>query len=163
MTASKHRRMISLSEEADEYLHKHMKERGYRFPGDAIADIIRKYERLKNNEPDETFLDTATIDAIGQAYLKKANGFYQYLDDELSEIKETTKNTQIDTRILLELVNNLYDQLNIQKFKSTEFNETEATKKAKRVALHKIQEEKMQFREKRKREAAEEMDHLFED
>jgi len=86
-----------------------------------------------------------------------------YLDDELSEIKETTKNTQIDTRILLELVNNLYDQLNIQKFKSTEFNETEATKKAKRVALHKIQEEKMQFREKRKREAAEEMDHLFED
>ncbi|RFB19405.1 hypothetical protein DZB87_28945 [Bacillus sp. ALD] len=163
MTASKHRRMISLSEEADEYLHKHMKERGYRFPGDAIADIIRKYERLKNTEPDETFLDTATIDAIGQAYLKRANGFYQYLDDELSEIKETTKNTQIDTRILLELVNNLYDQLNIQKFKSTEFNETEATKKAKRVALHKIQEEKMQFREKRKREAAEEMDHLFED
>jgi len=163
MTASKHRRMISLSEEADEYLHKHMKERGYRFPGDAIADIIRKYERLKNNEPDETFLDTATIDAIGQAYLKRANGFYQYLDDELSEIKETTKNTQIDTQILLELVNNLYDQLNIQKFKSTEFNETEATKKAKRVALHKIQEEKMQFREKRKREAAEEMDHLFED
>jgi hypothetical protein len=163
MTASKHRRMISLSEEADEYLHKHMKERGYRFPGDAIADIIRKYERLKNNEPDEAFLDAATIDAIGQAYLKRASGFYQYLDDELSEIKETTKNTQIDTRILLELVNNLYDQLNIQKFKSTEFNETEATKKAKRVALHKIQEEKMQFREKRKREAAEEMDHLFED
>jgi hypothetical protein len=163
MTASKHRRMISLSEEADEYLHKHMKERGYRFPGDAIADIIRKYERLKNNEPDETFLDAATIDAIGQAYLKRASGFYQYLDDELSEIKETTKNTQIDTRILLELVNNLYDQLNIQKFKSTEFGETEATKKAKRVALHKIQEEKMQFREKRKREAAEEMDHLFED
>ncbi|MBD8847094.1 hypothetical protein [Priestia megaterium] len=163
MTASKHRRMISLSEEADEYLHKHMKERGYRFPGDAIADIIRKYERLKNNEPDETFLDAATIDAIGQAYLKRASGFYQYLDDELSEVKETTKNTQIDTRILLELVNNLYDQLNIQKFKPTEFNETEATKKAKRVALHKIQEEKMQFREKRKREEAEEMDHLFED
>jgi len=163
MTASKHRRMISLSEEADEYLHKHMKERGYRFPGDAIADIIRKYERLKNNEPDETFLDTATIDAIGQAYLKRANGFYQYLDDELSEIKETTKNTQIDTRVLMELVNNLYDHLNIQKFKSTQFGETEATKKAKRVALHKIQEEKMQFREKRKREAAEEMDHLFED
>ncbi|WP_176524260.1 hypothetical protein, partial [Priestia megaterium] len=157
------RRMISLSEEADEYLHKHMKERGYRFPGDAIADIIRKYERLKNNEPDEAFLDTATIDAIGQAYLKRASGFYQYLDDELSEIKETTKNTQIDTRILLELVNNLYDHLNIQKFKSTQFGETEATKKAKRVALHKIQEEKMQFREKRKREAAEEMDHLFED
>ncbi|PFE33242.1 hypothetical protein CN270_12520 [Priestia megaterium] len=155
--------MISLSEEADEYLHKHMKERGYRFPGDAIADIIRKYERLKNNEPDEAFLDTATIDAIGQAYLKRASGFYQYLDDELSEIKETTKNTQIDTRILLELVNNLYDHLNIQKFKSTQFGETEATKKAKRVALHKIQEEKMQFREKRKREAAEEMDHLFED
>ncbi|GAB1768773.1 hypothetical protein [Priestia megaterium] len=163
MTASKHRRMISLSEEADEYLHKHMKERGYRFPGDAIADIIRKYERLKNDEPDETFLDAATIDAIGQAYLKRASGFYQYLDDELSEIKETTKNTQIDTRVLMELVNNLYDQLNIQKFKSTEFGETEATKKAKRVALHKIQEEKMQFREKRKREAAEEMDHLFED
>ncbi|WP_461672452.1 hypothetical protein [Priestia megaterium] len=163
MTASKHRRMISLSEEADEYLHKHMKERGYRFPGDAIADIIRKYERLKNNEPDETFLDTATIDAIGQAYLKRASGFYQYLDDELSEIKETTKNTQIDTRILMELVNNLYDHLNIQKFKSTQFGETEATKKAKRVALHKIQEEKMLFREKRKREAAEEMDHLFED
>ncbi|MCT9852652.1 hypothetical protein P2R64_29535 [Priestia megaterium] len=163
MTASKHRRMISLSEEADEYLHKHMKERGYRFPGDAIADIIRKYERLKNNEPDEIFLDTATIDAIGQAYLKRANGFYQYLDDELSEIKETTKNTQIDTRVLMELVNNLYDHLNIQKFKSTQFDETEATKKAKRVALHKIQEEKMQFREKRKREAAEEMDHLFED
>jgi hypothetical protein len=163
MTASKHRRMISLSEEADEYLHKHMKERGYRFPGDAIADIIRKYERLKNNEPDETFLDTATIDAIGQAYLKRANGFYQYLDDELSEIKETTKNTQIDTRVLMELVNNLYDHLNIQKFKSTQFGETEATKKAKKVALHKIQEEKMQFREKRKREAAEEMDHLFED
>ncbi|MGG3192042.1 hypothetical protein ABEP42_29170 [Priestia megaterium] len=163
MTASKHRRMISLSEEADEYLYKHMKERGYRFPGDAIADIIRKYERLKNNEPDETFLDAATIDAIGQAYLKRASGFYQYLDDELSEVKETTKNTQIDTRILLELVNNLYDQLNIQKFKSTEFGETEATKQAKTVALHKIQEEKMQFREKRKREAAEEMDHLFED
>ncbi|MGG0337182.1 hypothetical protein [Priestia aryabhattai] len=163
MTASKHRRMISLSEEADEYLHKHMKERGYRFPGDAIADIIRKYERLKNNEPDETFLDTATIDAIGQAYLKRASGFYQYLDDELSEIKETTKNTQIDTRVLMELVNNLYDHLNIQKFKSTQFGETEATKKAKRVALNKIQEEKMQFREKRKREAAEEMDHLFED
>ncbi|MFL7939167.1 hypothetical protein ACKA0G_01245 (plasmid) [Priestia megaterium] len=163
MTASKHRRMISLSEEADEYLHKHMKERGYRFPGDAIADIIRKYERLKNNEPDETFLDATTIDAIGQAYLKRASGFYQYLDDELSEIKETTKNTQIDTRVLMELVNNLYDHLNIQKFKSTQFNETEATKKAKRVALHKIQEEKMQFREKRKREAAEEMDHLFED
>ncbi|MFE4047414.1 hypothetical protein [Priestia sp. YIM B13490] len=163
MTASKHRRMISLSEEADEYLHKHMKERGYRFPGDAIADIIRKYERLKNNEPDETFLDAATIDAIGQAYLKRANGFYQYLDDELSEIKETTKNIQIDTRVLMELVNNLYDHLNIQKFKSTQFDETEATKKAKRVALHKIQEEKMQFREKRKREAAEEMDHLFED
>ncbi|WP_407545329.1 hypothetical protein [Priestia sp. HNGD-A6] len=163
MTASKHRRMISLSEEADEYLHKHMKERGYRFPGDAIADIIGKYERLKNNEPDETFLDAATIDAIGQAYLKRASGFYHYLDDELSEIKETTKNTQIDTRVLMELVNNLYDQLNIQKFKSTEFGETEATKKAKRVALHKIQEEKMQFREKRKREAAEEMDHLFED
>ncbi|MED4156636.1 MULTISPECIES: hypothetical protein [Priestia] len=163
MTASKHRRMISLSEEADEYLHKHMKERGYRFPGDAIADIIRKYERLKNNEPDETFLDTATIDAIGQAYLKRASGFYQYLDDELSEIKETTKNTQIDTRVLMELVNNLYDHLNIQKFKSTQFGETEATKKAKRVALHKIQEEKMQFREKRKREEAEEMDHLFED
>lgn len=163
MTASKHRRMISLSEEADEYLHKHMKERGYRFPGDAIADIIRKYERLKNNEPNETFLDTATIDAIGQAYLKKASGFYQYLDDELSEIKETTKNTQIDTRVLMELVNNLYDHLNIQKFKSTQFGETEATKKAKRVALHKIQEEKMQFREKREREAAEEMDHLFED
>lgn len=162
MTASKHRRMISLSEEADEYLHKHMKERGYRFPGDAIADIIRKYERLKNYETDETFLDAATIDAIGQAYLKRASGFYQYLDDELNEVKETTKNTQIDTRILLELVNNLYDQLNIQKFKPTEFNETEATKKAKRVALHKIQEEKMQFREKRKREAAEEMDHLFE-
>jgi len=78
MNASKHRRMISLSEEADEYLHKHMKERGYRFPGDAIADIIRKYERLKNNEPDETFLDAATIDAIGQAYLKRASGFYQY-------------------------------------------------------------------------------------
>ncbi|WP_455931438.1 hypothetical protein [Priestia aryabhattai] len=163
MTASKHRRMISLSEEADEYLHKHMKERGYRFPGDAIADIIRKYERLKNNEPDETFLDTATIDAIGQAYLKRASGFYQYLDDELSEIKETTKNTQIDTRVLMELVNNLYDHLNIQKFKSTQFGETEATKKAKRVALNKIQEEKIQFREKRKREAAEEMDHLFED
>ncbi|MGO0263755.1 hypothetical protein ACTL7R_30725 [Priestia aryabhattai] len=163
MTANKHRRMISLSEEADEYLHKHMKERGYRFPGDAIADIIRKYERLKNNEPDETFLDTATIDAIGQAYLKRASGFYQYLDDELSEIKETTKNTQIDTRVLMELVNNLYDHLNIQKFKSTQFGETEATKKAKRVALHKIQEEKMQFREKRKREATEEMDHLFED
>ncbi|MDH2363449.1 hypothetical protein [Priestia megaterium] len=163
MTASKHRRMISLSEEADEYLHKHMKERGYRFPGDAIADIIRKYERLKNNEPDEAFLDAATIDAIGQAYLKRASGFYQYLDDELSEIKETTKNTQIDTRVLMELVNNLYDHLNIQKFKSTQFGETEATKKAKRVALHKIQEEKMQFREKRKREAAEEMDHLFED
>jgi len=163
MSASKHRRMISLSEEADEYLHKHMKERGYRFPGDAIADIIRKYERLKNNEPDETFLDTATIDAIGQAYLKRASGFYQYLDDELSEIKETTKNTQIDTRVLMELVNNLYDHLNIQKFKSSQFGETEATKKAKRVALHKIQEEKMQFREKRKREAAEEMDHLFED
>ncbi|MDR7246878.1 hypothetical protein [Priestia megaterium] len=163
MTASKHRRMISLSEEADEYLHKHMKERGYRFPGDAIADIIRKYERLKNNEPDETFLDTATIDAIGQAYLKRASGFYQYLDDELSEIKETTKNTQIDTRVLMELVNNLYDHLNIQKFKSSQFSETEATKKAKRVALHKIQEEKMQFREKRKREAAEEMDHLFDD
>jgi len=163
MAASKHRRMISLSEEADEYLHKHMKERGYRFPGDAIADIIRKYERLKNNEPDETFLDAATIDAIGQAYLKRASGFYQYLDDELSEIKETTKNTQIDTRVLMELVNNLYDHLNIQKFKSTQFGETEATKKAKRVALHKIQEEKMQFREKRKREAAEEMDHLFED
>ncbi|MEH7141479.1 hypothetical protein [Priestia megaterium] len=163
MTASKHRRMISLSEEADEYLHKHMKERGYRFPGDAIADIIRKYERLKNNEPDETFLDTATIDAIGQAYLKRASGFYQYLDDELGEIKETTKNTQIDTRVLMELVNNLYDHLNIQKFKSTQFGETEATKNAKRVALHKIQEEKMQFREKRKREAAEEMDHLFED
>jgi cell division protein ZapA (FtsZ GTPase activity inhibitor) len=163
MPASKHRRMISLSEEADEYLHKHMKERGYRFPGDAIADIIRKYERLKNNEPDETFLDAATIDAIGQAYLKRASGFYQYLDDELSEIKETTKNTQIDARVLMELVNNLYDHLNIQKFKSTQFGETEATKKAKRVALHKIQEEKMQFREKRKREAAEEMDHLFED
>ena len=163
MTASKHRRMISLSKEADEYLHKHMKERGYRFPGDAIADIIRKYERLKNNEPDETFLDTATIDAIGQAYLKRASGFYQYLDDELSEIKETTKNTQIDTRVLMELVNNLYDHLNIQKFKSSQFGETEATKKAKRVALHKIQEEKMQFREKRKREAAEEMDHLFDD
>ncbi|YBV93692.1 hypothetical protein M1D53_29590 (plasmid) [Bacillus sp. PK9-021] len=163
MTASKHRRMISLSEEADEYLHKHMKERGYRFPGDAIADIIRKYERLKNNEPDETFLDAATIDAIGQAYLKRASGFYQYLDDELSEIKETTKNTQIDTQVLMELVNNLYDHLNIQKFKSTQFGETEATKKAKRVALHKIQEEKMQFREKRKREATEEMDHLFED
>ncbi|MGX1373470.1 hypothetical protein RKD56_000550 [Priestia megaterium] len=163
MSASKHRRMISLSEEADEYLHKHMKERGYRFPGDAIADIIRKYERLKNNEPDETFLDAATIDAIGQAYLKRASGFYQYLDDELSEIKETTKNTQIDTRVLMELVNNLYDHLNIQKFKSTQFGETEATKKAKRVALHKIQEEKMQFREKRKQEAAEEMDHLFED
>ncbi|MEH7485316.1 hypothetical protein [Priestia megaterium] len=163
MTASKHRRMISLSEEADEYLHKHMKERGYRFPGDAIADIIRKYERFKNNEPDEAFLDAATIDAIGQAYLKRASGFYQYLDDELSEIKETTKNTQIDTRVLMELVNNLYDHLNIQKFKSTQFGETEATKKAKRVALHKIQEEKMQFREKRKREAAEEMDHLFED
>ena len=163
MTASKHRRMISLSEEADEYLHKHMKERGYRFPGDAIADIIRKYERLKNNEPDEAFLDAATIDAIGQAYLKRASGFYQYLDDEISEIKETTKNTQIDTRVLMELVNNLYDHLNIQKFKSTQFGETEATKKAKRVALHKIQEEKMQFREKRKREAAEEMDHLLED
>jgi hypothetical protein len=164
MTASKHRRMISLSEEADEYLHKHMKERGYRFPGDAIADIIRKYERLKNNnEPDETFLDTATIDAIGQAYLKRASGFYQYLDDELSEVKETTKNTQIDTRVLMELINNLYDHLNIQKFKSSQFGETEATKKAKRVALHKIQEEKMQFREKKKREAAEEMDHLFED
>ncbi|MFF2597417.1 hypothetical protein ACFVSZ_29335 [Priestia megaterium] len=163
MTASKHRRMISLSEEADEYLDKHMKERGYRFPGDAIADIIRKYERLKNNEPDETFLDTATIDAIGQAYLKRASGFYQYLDDELNEIKETTKNTQIDTRVLMELVNNLYDHLNIQKFKSTQFGETEATKKAKRVALHKIQEEKMQFREKRKREATEEMDHLLED
>ncbi|NGY80900.1 hypothetical protein F6Y03_01220 [Bacillus megaterium] len=163
MTASKHRRMISLSEEADEYLHKHMKERGYRFPGDAIADIIRKYERLKNNEPDETFLDAATIDAIGQAYLKRASGFYQYLDDELSEIKETTKNTQIDTRVLMELVNNLYDHLNIQKFKPTQFGETEATKKAKRVALHKIQEEKMQFREKRKRVSAEEMDHLFED
>ncbi|MBU8589919.1 hypothetical protein Q8G31_29635 [Priestia megaterium] len=163
MTASKQRRMISLSEEADEYLHKHMKERGYRFPGDAISDIIRKYERLKNNEPDETFLDAATIDAIGQAYLKRASGFYQYLDNELSEVKETTKNTQIDTRVLMELVNNLYDHLNIQKFKSTQFDETEATKKAKRVALHQIQEERMQFTEKRKREEAEEMDHLFED
>ncbi|MDW4511726.1 hypothetical protein R7236_25370 [Priestia megaterium] len=163
MTASKHRRMISLSEEADEYLHKHMKERGYRFPGDAIADIIRKYERLKNNEPDETFLDAATIDAIGQAYLKRASGFYQYLDSELSEVKETTKNTQIDTRVLMELVNNLYDHLNIQKFKSTQFDETEATKKAKRIVLHQIQEERMQFMEKRKREEAEEMDHLFED
>jgi len=163
MTTSKHRRMISLSEEADEYLHKYMKERGYRFPGDAIADIIRKYERLKNNEPNETFLDAATIDAIGQAYLKRASGFYQYLDSELSEVKETTKNTQIDTRVLMELINNLYDHLNIQKFKSTQFDETEATKKAKRIALHQIQEERMQFIKKRKREEAEEMDHLFED
>ncbi|MCM3255779.1 hypothetical protein [Priestia aryabhattai] len=72
MAASKHRRMISLSEEADEYLHKHMKERGYRFPGDAIVDIIRKYERLKNNEPDETFLDAVTIDAIGSGLPKKS-------------------------------------------------------------------------------------------
>ena len=47
MTASKHRRMISLSEEADEYLHKHMKERDYRFPGDAIADIIQRYKKFK--------------------------------------------------------------------------------------------------------------------
>jgi len=40
---------------------------------------------------------------------------------------------------------------------------TEATKKAKRIALHQIQEERMQFIKKRKREEAEEMDHLFED
>ncbi|MFE4036369.1 hypothetical protein [Priestia sp. YIM B13489] len=51
MSASKHRRMISLSEEADEYVHKHMKERGYRFPGDAIEDIIRGYEKLRSNVP----------------------------------------------------------------------------------------------------------------
>ncbi|KOP71508.1 hypothetical protein [Priestia megaterium] len=163
MTASKHRRMISLSEEADEYLQEHMKKRGYRFPGDASADIIRRYEKLKHNEPDETFLDAATIDAIGQAYLKKASGFYHYLDNQLSEVKESTKNTEIDTRVLIELINNLYDQLNIQKFNSTKFDETEATQKAKRVVLHQIQEERMQFMKKRKREEAEEMDHLLED
>ncbi|NGY80747.1 hypothetical protein F6Y02_43110 [Bacillus megaterium] len=63
----------------------------------------------------------------------------------------------------MELINNLYDHLNIQKFKSTQFDETEATKKAKRIVLHQIQEERMQFMEKRKREETEEMDHLFED
>jgi Fe-S cluster assembly scaffold protein SufB len=78
-------------------------------------------------------------------------------------VKESTKNTEIDTRVLIELINNLYDQLNIQKFNSTKFDETEATQKAKRVVLHQIQEERMQFMKKRKREEAEEMDHLLED
>ncbi|MFE7083864.1 hypothetical protein [Priestia megaterium] len=47
MTPGEHRGMISLIEEADEYLQEHMRKRSYLFPRNAIVDIVRRYKKLK--------------------------------------------------------------------------------------------------------------------
>ncbi|MCM3187015.1 hypothetical protein [Priestia megaterium] len=121
------RRMITLDKETDQYIQDYMAEHKLRFPGEAIMDICKKYQEEKKKE--------WSLDYITETVSENLHGV---LKNELKKIRLGTNSADKNTQILIEFMNGLYFHHGYQGIMTTDLQELEETKLAKKVVSERI-------------------------
>ncbi|WP_144647329.1 hypothetical protein [Priestia megaterium] len=95
--STKHRRMISLDEETNQFIEDYMIKYKKRFPGEAIEEICQKYKELENKE--------WSLQQITQTV---SNELKNDLKKELKKLQLGVNHADKNTQIALELLNGAY-------------------------------------------------------
>ncbi|MFP3845789.1 hypothetical protein [Priestia filamentosa] len=94
---NKQRRMISLDEATDQYIQAYMEEHHFRFPGEAIEDICRKYRDEKEKEWSLQYISEVV-----------SQNLHEVLKKELTKIRLGTNAADKNSQILIELLNGIF-------------------------------------------------------
>jgi len=121
------RRMITLDKETDQYIQDYMAEHKLRFPGEAIMDICKKYREEKKKEWSLDYITETVSENLNDA-----------LKSELKKIRLGTNSADKNTQILIEFMNGLYFHHGYQGIMTTDLQELEETKLAKKVVSERI-------------------------
>lgn len=121
------RRMITLDKETDQYIQDYMAEHKLRFPGEAIMDICKKYREEKKKEWSLDYITETVSENLNDA-----------LKSELKKIRLGTNSADKNTQILIEFMNGLYFHHGYKGIMTTDLQELEETKLAKKVVSERI-------------------------
>ncbi|MEB4859793.1 hypothetical protein ABEY63_24880 [Priestia aryabhattai] len=121
------RRMITLDKETDQYIQDYMAEHKLRFPGEAIMDICKKYREEKKKEWSLDYITETVSENLNDA-----------LKSELKKIRLGTNSADKNTQILIEFMNGLYFHHGYRGIMTTDLQELEETKLAKKVVSDRI-------------------------
>ncbi|MED4391253.1 hypothetical protein ACXKZH_26825 [Priestia megaterium] len=121
------RRMITLDKETDQYIQDYMAEHKLRFPGEAIMDICKKYREEKKKEWSLDYTRETVSENLNDA-----------LKSELKKIRLGTNSADKNTQILIEFMNGLYFHHGYRGIMTTDLQELEETKLAKKVVSERI-------------------------
>ncbi|KML24156.1 hypothetical protein [Priestia aryabhattai] len=121
------RRMITLDKETDQYIQDYMAEHKLRFPGEAIMDICKKYREEKKKEWSLDYITETVSENLNDA-----------LKSELKKIRLGTNSADKNTQILIEFMNGLYFHHGYRGIMTTDLQELEETKLAKKVVSERI-------------------------
>ncbi|MED4063164.1 hypothetical protein [Priestia megaterium] len=121
------RRMITLDKETDQYIQDYMAENKLRFPGEAIMDICKKYREEKKKEWSLDYITETVSENLNDA-----------LKSELKKIRLGTNSADKNTQILIEFMNGLYFHHGYRGIMTTDLQELEETKLAKKVVSERI-------------------------
>lgn len=121
------RRMITLDKETDQYIQDYMAEHKLRFPGEAIMDICKKYREEKKKEWSLDYTTETVSENLNDA-----------LKSELKKIRLGTNSADKNTQILIEFMNGLYFHHGYRGIMTTDLQELEETKLAKKVVSERI-------------------------
>lgn len=119
--------MITLDKETDQYIQDYMAEHKLRFPGEAIMDICKKYREEKKKEWSLDYTTETVSENLNDA-----------LKSELKKIRLGTNSADKNTQILIEFMNGLYFHHGYRGIMTTDLQELEETKLAKKVVSERI-------------------------
>lgn len=119
--------MITLDKETDQYIQDYMAEHKLRFPGEAIMDICKKYREEKKKEWSLDYTRETVSENLNDA-----------LKSELKKIRLGTNSADKNTQILIEFMNGLYFHHGYRGIMTTDLQELEETKLAKKVVSERI-------------------------
>jgi hypothetical protein len=130
----KQRRMISLDETTDQYIQTYMEEHHFRFPGEAIEDICRKYRDEKEKEWSLQYI----TEVVSQ-------NLHEVLKKELTKIRLGANSADKNSQILIELMNGLFFNQGAKGLMTTSIQEMDSV----RVAREEVEKRISHQRQKR--------------
>ncbi|MGG1218257.1 hypothetical protein ABE236_12470 [Priestia endophytica] len=130
----KQRRMISLDETTDQYIQAYMEEHHFRFPGEAIEDICRKYRDEKEKEWSLQYITEVV-----------SRNLHEVLKKELTKIRLGANSADKNSQILIELMNGLFFNQGAKGLMTTSIQEMDSV----RVAREEVEKRISHQRQKR--------------
>jgi hypothetical protein len=130
----KQRRMISLDETTDQYIQAYMEEHHFRFPGEAIEDICRKYRDEKEKEWSLQYITEVV-----------SRNLHEVLKKELTKIRLGANSADKNSQILIELMNGLFFNQGAKGLMTTSIQEMDSV----RVAREEVEKRIAHQRQKR--------------